>query len=225
MSDSVQQNKELVNHKELVPLEHYLEAYASADPYRISERTGFSFYPEENGDKEQAASGVFRIEYLHRLYEVSWPSFQIQCIDDDDMYAPLVNSNQSKILVIRFLLEGSRVEATGKYLTYREVPWGEVYYRQFSGRCLSRLAFSYGNRLDDYRRRMQQMGCKAIAQSDAGFEYEILPGYHVQFLLWEGDDEFPPSSQILFSDNFVAAFHPEDLVVVSEVMISALKQV
>mgnify|MGYP000594588565 CR=1 FL=1 len=30
-------------------------------------------------------------------------------------------------------------------------------------------------------------------------------------ILWEGDEEFPPSSQILFSDNFPVSFQAEDM--------------
>ncbi len=222
MSDSAQQEKEIINHKELVPFEHYLDTYRNTDPLMMSERTGFPYHSDDAAD---ARKGWFDITYLHRPYEVTWPDFQVRCCDGLQEYSPLEETNQSKILVIRFLLEGAAVKGSGKYLTYREVPWGEVYYRQFSGRCLSRLAFTYGNRLSDYKLRMQRMGAYPVAQSDAGFEYEIFPDFKVQFLLWEGDDEFPPSAQILFSDNFTAAFHPEDLVVVSEIMIGALKRV
>ncbi len=202
------------NNKELVPLEHYLEAYGAADPAEMSERTHFPYDPEKK---------VFHTIYLGRPYTVSWPDFVIEAEDACEDYSPLLSTNQSKILMVRFLTEGSCVAPSGNYLTYREVPWGEVYYRQFSGRCLTRLAMTYGRRIEDYSRRMEHLGAKPVDKSDAGFAYEIFPGYTVQFLMWAGDDEFPPSAQILFSDNFAAAFHPEDLVVVSELVISALK--
>ena len=42
-------------------------------------------------------------------------------------------------------------------------------------------------------------------------------------ILWEGDEEFPPSSQILFSDNFPVAFQAEDMAVVGDISINMLK--
>ncbi len=42
-------------------------------------------------------------------------------------------------------------------------------------------------------------------------------------ILWEGDDEFPPSSQILFSDNFPISFQAEDMAVMGDVIIGSLK--
>ena len=52
---------------------------------------------------------------------------------------------------------------------------------------------------------------------------EIVKNYHIQLILWEGDDEFPPSSQILFSDNFPASFEAEDMAVMGDVIIGSLK--
>ena len=45
----------------------------------------------------------------------------------------------------------------------------------------------------------------------------------MQLILWEGDEEFPPSSQILFSDNFPVSFQAEDMAVMGDVIIGSLK--
>ena len=82
----------------------------------------------------------------------------------------------------------------------------------------------YGFKLDQFARVCEAVGAQAVQAGDKGYEFEIFPGYKVQFLLWAADDEFPPSSQILFSDNFTAAFHAEDLVVVCDVIIGTLKK-
>lgn len=203
------------NNKELVPLEHYLDEYRKADPEEISARTGVPY------DEERQ---VFQITFLGRSYEVAHPEFGVKCLDEHEGYSPLTETNPAKILVVRFLLEGAACVSTGKFLTYREVPWGEVYYRQFSGRCMARLAFSYGNKLEQFRKAADALGAEPVKAGDEGRQFEVFPGYFVQFLLWEGDEEFPPSSQILFSDNFPAAFHAEDLVVVCDVIIGTLKK-
>ena len=53
----------------------------------------------------------------------------------------------------------------------------------------------------------------------------MMKDYRVRFLLWAGDEEFPPSAQILFSDNFPLCFKAEDLAVVGDVAIGTLKQI
>ena len=202
------------NNKELVPLEHYLEEYAKASPEEMSSRTGFPYDTE----KQQ-----FQVTFFGRKYVVTWPEFSATCLDDMYAFDALESMNPAKILVVRFLLEGATANGTGKFLTYREVPWGELYYRQFNGRCMMRLAYGFGNRLDSFRKAMEAMHAQLVKAGVAAYQVEVFPGYYVQFLLWEGDEEFAPSSQILFSDNFPAGFHAEDLVVVCDVLITILK--
>ena len=68
------------------------------------------------------------------------------------------------------------------------------------------------------------MGAQAVPHGDAGYQFELLPGYFVQILAWEGDEEFPPNAQIIYSDNFADAFAAEDRVVAGDVLISTIKE-
>ena len=45
----------------------------------------------------------------------------------------------------------------------------------------------------------------------------------MQILVWEGDDEFPPNAQILYSDNFADGFAAEDRVVAGDILIATIK--
>ena len=203
------------DNKERVPFEHYQEVYKEKDPLEISSRTGFPYSAEKH---------CFTVVFLGKEYEIGFPEFTAVRTQEDASFCPLTEMTAAKILVIRHLTEGCQAAGTGKFLTYREVPWGEVYYRQFNGRCMMRLAFSYGNRIDAFRSALEKMGAAPIKAGDAGFEIELFAGFFIRFQIWCGDEEFPPSSQILFSDNFPAAFHAEDLVVACDVIIGTMKQ-
>lgn len=45
----------------------------------------------------------------------------------------------------------------------------------------------------------------------------------MQLMVYAGDEEFPPSSQVLYSDNFESGFAAEDRVVAGDILISAIK--
>ena len=200
--------------KERLPWEHYLQQYQSADPEEIAQRLGISY------DKEQK---LFMLKFLGTVYFISWPEFEITHEADDMGFYPLDTMVYARTLTIRILLNGAASSGTGKFKTYREMPWGEVYLRQFDGRCIKRLAFSYGNRIKDFQAIMEHIHCVPVAHGDIAYQLEIFPGYLVQMILWEGDDEFPPSSQILFSDNFPVSFQAEDMAVMGDVIIGSLK--
>ena len=57
----------------------------------------------------------------------------------------------------------------------------------------------FGKRLQDFKEIMEHIHAVPVDHGDIAYQVEIFPGYVVQMILWEGDDEFPPSSQILFS--------------------------
>ena len=103
------------------------------------------------------------------------------------------------------------------------MPWGELYIQPFTGRCLTRAAFTFGTKIPKFVAAMETLGAEKLPHGDAGYALELLPGFTMELLLWAGDDEFPPSAQILYSDNFAQCFAPEDRVVAGDLLISIVK--
>lgn len=200
--------------KERMPWEHYLELYRKADPEEIAVRLAIPY------DREKKS---FTLNLLGTVYHITYPDFQISHEPDGMGFYPLEDMIYAKILTLRFMLNGAASRGTGNYRTYREMPWGEVYLRQFDGRCIKRLAFTYGNRLSDFKKIMEHIKAVPVKNGDAAYEVSIYPGYQIRMILWEGDDEFPPSSQFLFSDNFPVSFAAEDMAVMGDVIIGSLK--
>ena len=200
--------------KERMPWEHYTQEFAAADPGEIASRLSIP-YDEE--------TKKLTLTFLGTQYQITWPDFTVTHTPHKRGFYPLEDMIYAKILTIRFLLNGVKSESSGKFKTYREMPWGEVYLRQFDGRCIKRLAFSYGNRPGDFRAIMEHISAIPVKHGDIAYEVEIFPEYKIQMILWEGDEEFPPSSQILFSDNFPVSFQAEDMAVMGDVIIGSLK--
>ena len=87
------------------------------------------------------------------------------------------------------------------------MPWGELYIQPFTGRCLTRAAFTFGARLAAFRAACEKLGAKPISHGDAGYEFPFFGPYAMEILVWEGDDEFPPSAQILYTGNFACLLY------------------
>ena len=103
------------------------------------------------------------------------------------------------------------------------MPWGELYIKPYTGRVLTRAAFTFGTRLAAFRAACEKMGAQSVKHGDAGYEFELVDGYRIRILVWEGDDEFPPNAQVLYSDNFASGFAAEDRVVAGDILISMIK--
>ncbi len=204
------------NSKEDIPFGQYMEQYQQMDPQECAARTGIPYNEETR---------CFRLRMLQKEYLVSWPELSVTRTDTQDTsYAVLAQETPARILALRFLLHGVLSQPTGNFLTYREVPSGEVYFRQFSGRCLSRLAYGFGFKPEKLAAAFEHLGAKKLSHGDVSYELEIINNYFVQFILWTGDEEFPPSTQMLFSDNFPLSFTPEDMAVIGDISINTLKK-
>ena len=202
---------QIQNHKEEVPFEHYAEKFRALDPQEASRRTGAAFDPER---------GTFSVALLGVEYHIAWPEYAISA---DEPSAMALKSLPCQTFLLRFLLEGRAAEPSGSYKTFREMPWGEMYIGPYTGRVLTRAAFTFGTRVEKFRAACEAMGALAIPHGDAGFQFDFLGGYRMQLMVYAGDDEFPPSSQVLYSDNFESGFAAEDRVVAGDILISAIK--
>lgn len=202
------------DNKERLPLEHYLSLYGQMDPHEAASRLRIDY---------NQADGYFVLKFLGSVYHITWPDFQVSHQEDTAEFYPLEEETSAQILVARYFLNGKASTGSGKFFTYSEMPWGDVYERQFHGRCILRLAYGFGNKLGRFRTIMERMGGEEREFGDASYEVCLLEGYRVQFILWEGDEEFPPSSQILFSDNFPDSFEAEDMAVTGDVCIDMMK--
>ncbi len=205
---------EKVNNKEGIPFRHYKDEYALLDPEETARRCAVEY------DGQQ---GKFTIWFLGNTYSISFPDFAVHCEENRVGADELTKSLTAQILIMRYLNHGKYVPALGTFQTYRELPWGNVYETNFRGRCIMRFAFSFGSRVEALKKAMSRLNAEPVKAGDAAWDVEILKGVYVRYILWEGDDEFPPSAQILFSDNCSSAFSTEDLAYVGDITINTFK--
>ena len=199
---------QIENHKEEVPFSYYEGLFKSLDPQEaLARRQGIRW---ENG--------AFHVTLLGREYEISHPVYAISAKDGGSL-PPL----PVQTFLLRYLLEGKDAAWAGGWKTFREMPWGEMYIKPYTGRVLTRAAFTFGTRIDAFRKAAEKLGALTVSHGDAGFEFTLVGNYRIRILVWEGDDEFPPNAQVLYTDNFAEAFAAEDRVVAGDILISHIK--
>ena len=199
---------QIENHKEEVPFAHYEEKFRALEPASVAERLKAVKW---NGEE-------FTLTLLGREFAIAHPVYAIRAMDGGSL-PPL----PTQTFLLRYLLEAKAIVWGGEWKTFREMPWGELYIKPYTGRVLTRAAFTFGTRVQKFREACEKMGAKPVSHGDAGFLFDLIGGYQMQILVWEGDDEFPPNAQILYSDNFAEGFAAEDRVVAGDILISVIK--
>ena len=196
------------NHKEEVPFAYYEEQFRALNPEQTLTRL-----PDARWDGSE-----FTLRLLGRDFAIAHPAYAIRALDGGP-----VPSLPTQTFLLRYLLESRDVAWQGQWKTFREMPWGEMYIKPYTGRVLTRAAFTFGTRLAAFRAAAENLGGLPLPNGDAGFQFDLIGGYRMRILVWEGDEEFPPNAQVLYSDNFAEGFAAEDRVVAGDLLISAIK--
>lgn len=198
---------EIKDNKVGVPTEHYVSVFSSKNPEEMSRSSGVAY-----------ADGAFELKLMGRDVKVTWPDMEAIYIATGEK-----TKSNIRILLARLIMEGAIAPWNGRMLAYTEMPWGNVYEAQFNGRCIKRLAFGFANTPDKFEAACKELGGIQAKGGDMAFDIPFINGLTVRLIVWEGDDEFPPNSQILFSDNFPAAFKAEDMAVTGDIILDAMK--
>ena len=198
---------QIENHKDEVPFSIYEDRFRALDPAEAEARVGV-----RRDGKE------FYVNLLGRKFAISHPDYAIRALDGGAL-PPL----PTQTFLLRYLLESKKVSWCGTWKTFREMPWGEMYIKPYTGRVLTRAAYTFSFKLAAFRAACEKMGGIPLSHGDAGYQFELVDGYHVQILIWQGDEEFPPNAQVIYSDNFSEGFAAEDRVVAGDILISTIK--
>ena len=199
---------QIENHKEEVPFGYYEEKFKDLEPKAVAERL-----PSVKWDGKE-----FYVNLLGRDFAIAHPVYAIRALDEQPL-PPL----PTQTFLLRYLLESKDVAWGGTWKTFREMPWGEMYIKPYTGRVLTRAAFTFGTRVDAFKAAAEKMGAAPLPHGDAGYQFDLIGGYQMQIMVWEGDEEFPPNAQVIYSDNFETGFAAEDRVVAGDILISTIK--
>ena len=191
------------NHKEEVPFSFYEEKFKGLDPADVTQRLPFVTFD----------GTAFRLTLLGTEYAITWPEYSIE----PKPALPV------QTFLLRRLLEGSSKVWLGTWKTFREMPWGEMYNTPYTGRVLTRAAFTFGFKLGKFAAACEKLGGKKLPHGDEGYEFDFFGPFKMQILMWAPDDEFPPSAQVLYTENFADCFAAEDRVVAGDILITCIK--
>ena len=199
---------QIENNKEEIPFAHYEAKFKSLNPEEAISRL-----PSVQWDGKE-----FTLKLLGKGYAIAHPEYAIRPLDEEKLPGP-----PTQTFLLRYLLECKEVAWKGEWKTFREMPWGELYIKPYTGRVLTRAAYTFSFKLDAFRKAAEKMGATAVKHGDAGFLFDLIGGYQMQIMIWAGDEEFPPNAQVLYTDNFAEGFAAEDRVVAGDILITAIK--
>ena len=162
------------------------------------------------------AEGLVEVPFVNRRCCLHLPEVRFTWAEGGEV--PLLE----QILILHYLNTASGVSPTGKWITFAQVPGGEFYRPVFRQRTLDRLVRAFGDRPEKLVPAAQSLGGREVEPGEVGVTIPVLPRVAVTFVLWRGDEEIPPAGNVLFDETISEYLPPEDIVVVTGLLVSRL---
>lgn len=192
-------------HQEKVPFDYIVNKFIQMDPNDIATTLGIP-YDEE--------SKSFELEMMKVPYKVLYPSGQVYTISGEE-----ITSYVLKTIIVRYLVNGKGSPLSEDYITYKEIRDGQVYYPNFYKRTILRLAQLYDENKEAFRKNAELVKAKFLDQGDLSFSFDFMKNVNFLFVLYDADEEFEASANILMDQNVEGYYNAEDLAVVVDVAI------
>ncbi len=151
------------------------------------------------------------VKYLNQLYSVTLPDAGITLMNAEGE-TPI----RDKILILHYLTRARGTPLSGKTINYKELPDGTTYFPTFYKRAIKPIVDNFGRAPQQLPDTARALGGQKASFGDVAVTISAFSRVPVTFVLWRGDDEFPPEGNIMFDSTVPDYLSIEDVNVLCE---------
>ncbi len=107
------------------------------------------------------------------------------------------------LFMVHYLLHSKEVDIRGEWISEKDAPGGAAFFRGPHEIPTHLIAARYGESIEGFKKRCEELGGAPLQMADAAYVFNVAPRVPVAVLFWEGDDDFPAESKLLFDRSIV----------------------
>jgi hypothetical protein len=131
-----------------------------------------------------------------------------------------------RIIALHYLIHADGSPDAGELITYKQVPDGAPYYAVFQRRTSAILLSAFAGRFPALLAAAEKLGGEEVkGHGDLAFKVRALPRVDYLFVLYDGDDEFPPEITVVFDSSLMRRLSAEDITVLCQMICLKLLRV
>jgi len=115
------------------------------------------------------------------------------------------------LMVFAYLVEAKEIKPSHTWVSEKDLKGGETFFRGPHSLDVSALEHSYGRNPEAFLHIGRRLGGTEILYGDKGFALDVFPKVPMAYVLWKGDEEFPPRVGVLF-DSTIQDHFPLDVI-------------
>jgi len=156
---------------------------------------------------------------MDRDYQITYPEGEVIYRDD-----PGPVDVMKKAILLRYLNNAKEASGEEKLIGFNELPSGSFYNPAFSQSVVKPFIDFFGKVPQKLKWTAKRLGGTEVPFGDVGVKIPFLPKVKISFIIWEGDDEFPPQGKILFNSHIASYLSTEGIVIASAMVLNKLKK-
>jgi hypothetical protein len=164
-------------------------------------------------EKSGTGEGLIKLLFLNQTCEIRTPRMEMGYTGSGEEI-PI----WAKILILHYLNRSKGLPLSGEWITFRQVPGGTGYYPAYVKRALNPLVRYFGFDPKLLIEAARPFGGWEVHQGDAAITISAFPHVPLTFIIWKGDEEFPPQANILFDSTITGNLSTEDIEVLCQMV-------
>lgn len=208
ITDRLNKNKGFLNWETTLELAQQ-KFSEETDPFDMADRAGVVY---------QESDSVFEVPFLSEKHLVSYPKGEVYRPDGGEV------AIANQILIIHYLTNAQGDPLANRLISFKELPSGAIYINPFSNRAIRPLVASFGDDPEKMVEAGMKLGGRRDRYGDASVTIPVFPRVMVTYILWKGDDEFPPSGNVLFDASAPYYLPTEDYAVLAGSLVFEMKK-
>lgn len=121
------------------------------------------------------------------------------------------------ILLLLYLLESTGRPPEDRWISFEQLPGGPGYLASFRGRVVAPILRTFGSAPERLLEAAESLDGEPLKLGDMAVRIPALPRVPIVYAMWQGDDEFAPTANVVFDASVEGYLDAEVLTVLAEV--------
>ena len=180
---------------------HYQKLFLKLDHIKTAEKLHLQY------DENQ-----IYIPFFNRLFTINRHNADVtSSLYKTDYY-------REKLLILHHLyFHKPDAENSGNMVTFRDIRECADFEPAYQKMTITPFATYFNRKTTLLKKRCNDIGGQINSYGDVSFTVNAFPRIPLQFIFWDGDEEFPANANILFDKNIAQFIHPESISVLANV--------
>jgi len=174
----------------------YWEDLRQKNPGEVCRRTGATYSLERKG---------YILPVLNQRYLILPDEQKIFCLRGDLCEEEKLR-DYFYLMVLLYLLEAKEGEPSSTWISEKEIKGGTTFFRGPHALRVEDLKTALGNAPEAFGRAGKRLGGRELLFGDKAFALMVFPKIPLAYILWKGDEEFPPQITVMFDSTIQKHF-------------------